>query len=89
MNFKLHLIVTENEQKLMRRNELINGISTSLDKEEVLQSIVESMCKVTKSDKGMIAFLYEETFASYGISKYGVEQFRNNLDNGLIHRLTT
>ena len=88
-NFKLHLsILTENEQKLMRRNELINGISSSLDKKEVLKSIIESMCKITKSDKGMISFLHEEAFASYGISNFGVEQFRNNLDNGLIHRLT-
>ena len=47
-------MLTENEQKLIRRNELINGISSSLDKEEVLQSIVESMCKVTRSDKGII-----------------------------------
>ena len=46
------VVLTENEQKLMRRNELINGISSSLDKEEVLQSIVKSMCKVTGSDQG-------------------------------------
>ena len=64
-------MLTENEQKLMRRNELINGISSSLDKEEVLQSIVESMCKITGSDKGIITLPYEESFASYGISKLG------------------
>ena len=46
-------MLTENEQNLIRRNELINGISTSLNKEEVLQSIVESMCKVTRADKGI------------------------------------
>ena len=46
------------------------------------------MCKITESDKGMISFLHEESFASYGISNFGVEQFRNNMDNGLIHRLT-
>ena len=81
-------IVTSNEKKLMRWNELINSISASLDKKEVLKSIIENMCKITKSDKGMISFLHEEAFASYGISNFGVEQFRNNLDNGLIHRLT-
>ena len=68
----------------MRRNELINGISSSLDKEKVLKSIVENMCKVTESDKGIISYLHEETFASYGISNFGIEQFRNNLDNGFI-----
>ena len=81
--------LTENEQKLMRRNELINGISTSLDKEEVLQSIVESMCKVTRSDRGMIGFLYEDTFASFGISEYGVKQFMENVSVSLNQRLIT
>ncbi len=80
--------VTSNEQKLMRRNELINSISASLDKKEFLKSIIENMCKITESDKGMISLLYEESFASYGISNFGIEQFRNNMDNGLIHRLT-
>ncbi len=83
------VVLTENEQKLMRRNELINGISSSLDKEEVLQSIVKSMCKVTGSDQGIIISLHEETFASYGISNLGVEQFRSNLHSGLVHRLTS
>lgn len=81
-------ILTENEQKLMQRNELINGISSSLDKKEVLQSIVESMCKVTRSDKGIITYLHdEEAFASYGISDVGVQQFINHLNSGLILRL--
>ena len=82
-------ILTENEQKLIRRNELINGISSSLDKEKVLQSIVESMCKVTRSDKGIITYLHEEVFCFIGISSLGVEQFRRNLDSGLVLRLTT
>ncbi len=80
-------ILTENEQKLVQRNELINGISTSLDKQEVLQSIVESMCKVTRSDKGIITYLHEEAFASYGISDLGVQQFINHLNSGLVLRL--
>ena len=75
-------ILTEKEQKLIRRNKLINGISSSLDKEKVLQSIVESMCKVTRSDKGIITYLHEETFASYAVSSLGIEQFRRNLDSG-------
>lgn len=80
-------ILTENKQKLVQRNELINGISSSLDKKVVLQSIVESMCKVTRSDKGMITYLHEEAFASYGVSDVGVKQFINNLDSGLALRL--
>ena len=81
-------IVTSNEKKLMRWNELINSISTSFDKNVVCKSIIENMCKITKSDIGIISFLHEEVFASYGISDFGVEQFRNHLHNGLIHQLT-
>ncbi|MFJ8064729.1 ATP-binding protein [Psychrobacillus sp. NPDC096426] len=81
-------IVTSNEQKLMRWNELINSISASFDKKVVFKSIIENMCRITGSDKGMISSLHEESFASYGISNFGIEQFRNNIDNGFIHRLT-
>lgn len=81
--------LVENEQKLARRNELINGISISLDKKEVLQSIAESMCKVIQADRGMITFLYEETFASYGISDNGVQQFIRYLSNGFTQRLVS
>ena len=81
-------ILTENEQKLTRRNDLINGISSSLDKDEVLQSIVKSMCKVTRSDKGIITYLSEEAFASYGISNLGVKQFKESLNSDFIFHLT-
>ena len=45
------------------------------------------MCKVIRADKGLITFLNEDTFASFGVSKYGVEQFRHNLNSGLNQRL--
>ncbi|WP_428911879.1 ATP-binding protein [Niallia sp. Krafla_26] len=80
-------IISEKEQKLIRRNELINGISSSLNKEKVLQSMVKSMCKVTGADKGIITYLDEDNFASYAVSRFGIEQFRRNLDNGFILRL--
>ncbi|RHW39971.1 response regulator [Lysinibacillus yapensis] len=80
--------LTDKDQKLMRRNQLIKHISTSLNKTEVLQSIIENMCKITESDKGIFSSVLDDAIASYGISDFGVEQFRNNMDNdGLIHRL--
>ncbi|RDW21868.1 histidine kinase [Oceanobacillus arenosus] len=82
-------IITDREHKLKDRNELINGISSSLNKEKVLQSIVESMCKVTETDKGIISYLNEDAFAACGISQLGIEQFRNHMDSDLIHRLIT
>ncbi|MEH7524928.1 ATP-binding protein [Bacillus sp. JJ1503] len=82
-------VLIDNQNKLKRINELINGISSSLDKREVLQSIIENMCKVTGSDKGVITFLYEEASAAYGVSHSGLKQFKRNLNSGLLLRLTT
>ena len=79
--------LTDNEQKLLRWNQLINRISTSLDKSEVVNSIIENLCKITKSDKGIIFSLLKDEFASYGVSKSGVIQFRDHIDNGFTQRL--
>ncbi|MGE7608190.1 ATP-binding protein [Peribacillus frigoritolerans] len=80
-------IITDNEQKLTRRNELINGISSTLDKKEVLKSIVLNMSRLVSADRGMIALVHEDAFSSFGISENGVRQFRNNIYSGLNHRL--
>ncbi|MGE7759952.1 ATP-binding protein [Peribacillus sp. NPDC097895] len=80
-------IITDNEKKLTRRNELINGISSTLDKKEVLKSIVFNMSKLISADRGMIALVHEDASSSFGISESGVKQFRNNISSGLNHRL--
>lgn len=82
-------ILTDNEQMLKRRNEFINGISTSLDQSEVLQSIVENMCNIISAERGIIFLIKEENFAAFGISDYGVKQFQMNLNSGLNQRLKT
>lgn len=78
-------LITENEQQLTRRNKLINGISTSLDKDEVLKSIVLNMSSLIYADRGIIMLVQEDSYSSFGISEYGVQQFRNN--SGLNQRL--
>ncbi|KWW22583.1 hypothetical protein AS888_12205 [Peribacillus simplex] len=80
-------IIRDNEQKLTRRNELINGISSTLDKNEVLKSIVFNMSKIISADRGMIALVHEDASSSFGISDNGVKQFRNNIHSGLNYRL--
>lgn len=80
--------VKNNEQKLSSRNELINKLANSLDKQEVLESAVLNMCPIIGAEKGIIAFIEDSSYASYGISPGGVEQFRNNLlFSGVIDRL--
>ena len=73
---------------LKRRNDLINGIANSLDKNEVLTSIVKTMCRVIGADKGIIVLLgRDRVHASFGISDQGVNQFINHLYSGLIERV--
>ncbi|WP_226087081.1 ATP-binding protein [Mesobacillus sp. S13] len=80
--------VKNNEQKLSNRNELINKLANSLDKQEVLESAVLNMCPIIGAEKGIIAFIEDSTYASYGISTGGVKQFRDNLlFSGVIDRL--
>lgn len=81
-------IVKNNEQKLNSRNELINKLANSLDKQEVLESAVLNMCPIIGAEKGIISFIHENSYASYGISTGGVQQFRSNLlFSGVIDRL--
>ena len=79
--------IIEKDEKLTRRNDLIKGISTSLNKNEVLQSIVVNMCRITFSDRGMISLIHEDSTASFGISPNGAQQFKENIHSGLNQRL--
>ncbi|WRP06080.1 ATP-binding protein [Rossellomorea aquimaris] len=83
------LIMTENREKqLQHRNEFIHGISNSLNKQEVLDSIVKSMCHVMDASRGMIVLVDEvKTHAAFGISEQGAQQFLAYIDNGLHQRL--
>ncbi|PLT35157.1 histidine kinase [Bacillus sp. V5-8f] len=80
-------VLKENEKTLSRRNELINGISNTLDKDELLRTIVESMCKIISADKGIIVLMNDLSYASSGVSERGVQQFLENMDNGMHERL--
>lgn len=83
-------VVKTNEQKLNDRNELINKIANSLDKQEVLESVVMNMCPIIGAEQGIIAFINEDSYASYGISPEGVKQFRSNLRlSGMVERIET
>ncbi|SFA81030.1 MULTISPECIES: ATP-binding protein [unclassified Bacillus (in: firmicutes)] len=77
----------ENEIKLSNRNKLINNISNSLNKQEVLDSIVENTCKIIDADRGMIAMISDQIYAGFGISDKGMLQFFTHWDNGLNRRL--
>jgi signal transduction histidine kinase/ActR/RegA family two-component response regulator len=80
-------ILRRNEEELGRRNTLINKISTSLDKKEVLESIVINMSGLINADRGMITLIHEDAYAAFGVSTVGVDQYRKYIDNGINERL--
>ncbi|WP_243387325.1 ATP-binding protein [Bacillus kexueae] len=76
------------EKQLEHRNQFIHGISNSLDKHEVLNSIVKSMALVMNAVRGMIVLVNDrQTYASFGLSEHGVKQFIQFIDNGIHQRL--
>lgn len=79
--------VQNNEETLKRRNQLINGLSSTLDKQEVLDSIIVNICKVLKADRGIISMVEEESYSVYAVSESGAKQFRDHLHNGMYKRL--
>jgi signal transduction histidine kinase/ActR/RegA family two-component response regulator len=81
-------IMQHRELELERRNELIKGLANSLDKQQVLQSIVENMCNLIKADCGVIALLNSSgDYAGFGLTNERLTQFMRNLDNGQLDRV--
>ena len=73
---------------LKRRNDLMNSLSNSLDKQEVLNSIVENICRIMNADRGIIALIDSNNeYASFGLSLAEEKQFIDNLQSGMITRL--
>ncbi|PFA67451.1 histidine kinase [Bacillus sp. AFS015802] len=83
------LTMTKNrESQLERRNEFIHGISSSLNKQDVLESIVISMSHVMGATRGMIVLMDDQkSNASFGISQNGAAQFLTYIYNGIHQRL--
>lgn len=81
-------IIQRNETNLQRRNELMNSLSNSLNKQEVLEGIVENICLIMDSDRGIIALLDDvKPHASFGFADEEIKQFLGNLSSGMIIRL--
>ncbi|WP_421384996.1 ATP-binding protein [Bacillus salacetis] len=76
------------ENQLRHHNVLINSLSNSLDKQEVLSSIVKGFSGVLQADRGIIVMMdSEKTFAKWGVAEGAVKQFISHLDNGIMERI--
>lgn len=83
------LVKAEDSRKLLRRrNALVQSLANTLDKRELLESIVRHMVEITSSDKGII-LLYNarRDYASFGMSLQAAERFIASSDESLTVRI--
>ncbi|PKG25383.1 ATP-binding protein [Niallia nealsonii] len=79
--------VKHNEETLYRRNHLINSLSHSFNKQQLLNSIITNMCELISADRGIIVLTDKDAFAAFGISTTGADQFKTFLFEGMYFRL--
>ncbi|MGD6818849.1 ATP-binding protein [Metabacillus sp. 113a] len=78
----------DRENQLKLRNELINGISNTLDKRDLLKSIISSLAPIVGADKALIVLTsHHKEHASIGVSDEEANQFLRNLQSGFIQSL--
>ena len=76
-----------NEQYLEKRNLLVQSLSNTLDKQELLGSIIRHIVKIVGYDKGLIVMMNaHHDYASVGVSDKGAAQFIRTIDDGLFMR---
>ncbi|MFP3390443.1 ATP-binding protein [Brevibacillus sp. SIMBA_040] len=77
-----------NERYLEKRNHLVQSLSNTLDKRELLSSIIRNTTEVMDADKGVIVLLNaEQDVAGFGVSSTGVDQLLRGLADGPLVRI--
>lgn len=77
----------KNERHLEKRNQIIQSMSNTLDKQELLDSIIHSVVEITESDKGLIVMMNAQyDYASVGISAEAAKQFIHRIEEGIVLR---
>ncbi|MHA0856383.1 ATP-binding response regulator [Paenibacillus sp. CMAA1364] len=77
----------ENEIFLNKRNSLNQSLSNTLDKRELLDSIIRNVVEITKTDKGILLLMNElRDHTAYGISQEETTQFLDGFDQSLAIR---
>lgn len=66
----------ENEVYLNKRNLLMQSLANTLDKKELLNSIISNVVEITRSDKGILLLMNQsQDYAAHGISEEETQQF--------------
>ncbi|MFS0556873.1 ATP-binding protein [Brevibacillus sp. 179-C9.3 HS] len=78
----------ENERYLEKKNRFILSLANTLDKTELLSSIIRNTTEVMDADKGVIVMLNaDRDSASFGVSQSGLDQLRKGMDDGPLVRI--
>ncbi len=77
-----------NERYLQRRNRLVQALANTLNKQELLESIVKHTVLVTGADKGIIVlFDSDRSYASFGVATEDASRFSREMDKGIAVRV--
>lgn len=80
--------MADNEQYLEKRNRLVQSLSNTLNKQELLSSIIRNTVEVMDADKGVIVLLQtERDVSSFGVSSTGMAQLLRGLEDGPLVRI--
>ncbi|MGF9906020.1 ATP-binding protein [Brevibacillus porteri] len=78
----------ENERYLEKKNRFTLSLSNTLDKTQLLFSIIRNTTEVMDADKGVIVLLNtDRDAASFGVSQNGLDQLRKGMDDGPLLRI--
>jgi len=72
---------------LNKRNLFMQSLANTLDKDELLNSVIRNIVEITRSDKGILLLMNElNDHASYGISEEEKSQFLSGFDQSAFIR---
>ncbi|QTH43452.1 response regulator [Cohnella sp. LGH] len=81
-------LMEENEARLRRGNEFVQALANTLDRSELLKSIIRNMVHILKADKGIVIRLTaDRDHAAYGLSENAIRRFVEAADDGLLARV--
>ncbi len=85
---KAFIRAEENEAQLRRRNEFVEALANTLDRGELLGSIIRNLALILKADKGIIIRLTaDREYAAFGLSQEAICRFAATADEGPIVRV--
>ncbi|KGP73612.1 ATP-binding protein [Pontibacillus yanchengensis] len=73
--------------RLQDYNEINHALSITLDKGELMQTIVTQLSGILQFEKGLIIEMHEYEYASIGVSQEDAERLVNHLDNSVMLRI--